>query len=236
MAGIKQISGRRTSKPRSRKQPTSITNQDKWLLKALDAHLESENNPPRAGVFHPSQVGQPCDRLLYLGYNGLLTAYKIVPKLARIFGCGSALEDRVAKYFIDMDVLMEREWSVVTDEPPISGRIDFIIDHEEHGPMPIELKSINNAGFSKLTSSPKPEHLIQLQLYLALWQGGLQYPTEYGTVLYENKDNQDLNAFLLRYDKQKVDAIFNRCREIMAMEACPSKCGGEKWCACKNIK
>jgi len=199
------------------------------LLQALDEHLESENHPPRAGVFHPSQVGQPCDRLLYLGYSGLLEAYTIVPKLARIFGCGSALEDRVATYFMDMGVLLEREVPVTYDEPPISGRIDFIIDHGEHGPMPVELKSINNAGFNKLTAFPKPEHLVQLQLYLALW------PVEYGTVLYENKDNQDLKAFLVKYDKQKIDVIFNRCKAIMAMETCPTQCGGDKWCACKNI-
>jgi hypothetical protein len=240
MAGIKQISGRRTSKPRSRKPTPIITNQDKWLLNALDEHLESENNPPRAGVFHPSQVGQTCDRLLYLGYNGLLESYKIVPKLARIFGCGSALEDRVAKYFMDMGILLDRELPVSCPTPdtrsaspvPFSGRIDFIIKHEKYGPIPVELKSINNAGFNKLIDLPKPEHLIQLQLYLHL------FPplSGWGTVLYENKDNQDLKAFLVKYDKQKIDAIFNRCKAIMAMETCPSKCGGERWCACKNIK
>ena len=230
MAGIRQISGRGTNKPRAkRKPPTPVTNQDKWLLKALDAHLEGHNNPPRAGVFHPSQVGQPCDRLLYLGYNGLLEAYTIVPKLARIFGCGSALENRVSKYFNDMGLELEREVPVTFDYPPISGRIDFIIDHGEYGPMPVELKSINNAGFNKLTSSPKPEHLVQLQLYLALW------PVEYGTVLYENKDNQDLKAFLVKYEQKHIDAIFNRCKAIMQMDACPPQCGGDRWCSCKNI-
>jgi len=205
------------------------------LLQALDEHLESKNNPPRAGVFHPSQVGQPCDRLLYLGYSGLLEAYTIVPKLARIFGCGSSLEDRVAKYFTHMGVLIDRELPVTLDDPPISGRIDFIINHGDIGPMPVELKSINNAGFNKLTSFPKPEHLVQLQLYLALIPLPLQQPAEYGTVLYENKDNQDLKAFLVEYDKQKIDAIFNRCKAIMAMETCPTRCGGDRWCACKNI-
>ena len=180
-------------------------------------------------MFHPSQVGQTCDRLLYLGYNGLLESYKIVPKLARIFGCGSALEDRVAKYFTDMGILRDRELPVTSDDPPLSGRIDFIINHEDLGLMPVELKSINNAGFNKLTEAPKPEHLVQLQLYLALW------PVKYGTVLYENKDNQDLKAFLVKYDKQKIDAIFNRCKEIMAMETCPTHCGGDRWCVCKNI-
>ena len=218
------------------------------MLQALDEHLESENNPPRAGVFHPSQVGQTCDRLLYLGYNGLLEPYKIVPKLARIFGCGGALEDRVAKYFTDMGRLLDREVPVTCNSPvPFSGRIDFIINHESHGPMPVELKSINNAGFNKLIDSPKLEHLIQLQLYLALWVVrkdapyslkptlGNSIPPEYGTVLYENKDNQDLKAFLVRYDKELILTIFNRCNAIMAMETCPTHCGGDKWCACKKI-
>jgi len=229
MAGIKQISGR--GKPRAkRKIPLPITNQDKWLLENLETHLTGENTPPRAGVFHPSQLGQKCDRLLYLGYNGHLTSYTIVPKLTRIFGCGSSLEDRVAKYFTDMGILKDRELPVKLDSPPLSGRIDFIIQHGEHGPMPVELKSINNLGFGKLTSAPKPEHLVQLQLYLSLW------PVQYGTVLYENKDNQDLKAFLVEYDKDLIDSILDRCKRIMEMDTCPPTCGGDRWCSCKGVE
>ena len=231
MAGIRGISARQQSKsPRQRKPPVPVTNQDKWLLTQLDDHLTGENTPPRPGVFHPSQLGQKCDRLLYLGYNGYLTNYTIVPKLTRIFGCGSALEDRVAKYFTGMGILRERELPVKLEEPPISGRIDFIIAHGEHGPMPVELKSINNAGFNKLTSAPKPEHLVQLQLYLCLW------PVPYGTVLYENKDNQDLKAFLVEYDADMQEAIFDRIRRIMEMETCPPNCGGDRWCSCKGVE
>lgn len=229
MAGVKQISGR--GKPRTkRKIPLPVTNQDKWLLEHLDTYLTGENTPPRAGVFHPSQLGQKCDRLLYLGYNGHLTSYTIVPKLTRIFGCGSSLEDRVAKYFTDMGILKDRELPVKLDSPPLSGRIDFIINHGEHGLMPVELKSINNAGFNKLISAPKPEHLVQLQLYLCLW------PVPYGTVLYENKDNQDLKAFLVEYDADMQEAIFDRCRRIMEMDDCPPNCGGDRWCACKGVE
>ena len=130
---------------------------------------------------------------------------------------------------------------VTANSPPFSGRIDFIIQHESHGPIPVELKSINNAGFNKLIDSPKPEHLVQLQLYLALWvvrfnYSPEDYPPEYGTVLYENKDNQDLKAFLVRYDSEFVLTIFNRCNAIMAMETCPPKCGGDRWCGCRSIQ
>jgi hypothetical protein len=229
MAGIREISGR--TKPKAKRRITPpVTNQDKWLLETLDSHLTSENTPPRPKVFHPSQVGQKCDRLLYLGYNGYLKGYTIVPKLARIFGCGSSLEDRVAKYFTDMGIMKDRELPVKYDDPPLSGRIDFIVEHGEHGMMPIELKSINNLGFGKLSSEPKPEHLIQLQLYMHLW-GAF-----YGTVLYENKDNQDLKAFLVSYDERIITDIFDRCKRIMDMEECPTHCGGDRWCACKGVE
>ena len=202
----------------------------------LDEYLEDENTPPRAGVFHPSQVGQPCDRLLYLGYNGLLNSYPISPTLQRIFNCGSSLEDRVSKYFHEMGILVDREKPVVLDEPPFSGRIDFIIKHGEYGLMPIELKSINTNGFSKLIEEPKPEHLIQLQLYLHIWNGERETKQPYGTVLYENKNDQSLKAFLIKHDEAIVDQIFQRCDRIRNLDTCPSYCGGDKWWACKGVE
>ena len=230
MSGIRQISGRGPKKKSSSKRPGKIvTNQDTWLLSALDEHLTGTNRPPRAGVFHPSQLGQKCDRLLYLGYNGLLKETTIPPNLARIFGVGGSLEERVDKYFTDMGIVIDRERPILCDSPPMSGRIDFIINHKEYGVMPIELKSINYNNFGKLTSEPKPEHTIQLQLYMGLGE------FEVGTVLYENKNDQSLKAFLLKRDVRLFNSVIERCNNIMEMKECPVSCGGDRWCNCKSV-
>ena len=53
--------------------------------------------------------------------------------------------------------------------------------------------------------------------------------------LIDAQDNQDLKAFLVKYDQQLIDAIFNRCKALMEMVDCPPQCGGDRWCSCKNI-
>ena len=140
MAGIKQLG----------KKSIVRGVQDRWLLKAIDTHLNKKQNPPRPGVFFPSSVSNPCDRFVFMAYNGLLEVSTINGNLARIFDNGSSLEDRVDKYFSKMGILLGREISLKNDLPPISGRMDFLISHEKYGTVPIELKSINTRGFDNL--------------------------------------------------------------------------------------
>jgi len=204
--------------------------QDEWLLKSLDTHLTSIQSPQRAGVFYPSGLGNPCDRFLYMAYNGLLQETPLASTLQRIFDNGNYLEDRMNTYFTNMGILIAREQKLLYDMPPISGRCDFIISHDEYKQSIIELKSINTRGFAALKQTPKREHEIQLQIYLNL------LPAEWGTVLYENKNDQKLKAFVIKRNPQAFETIVKRCVKIMDMESPPNNCRGNKWCACKGVK
>ena len=159
MAGIKQL-GKASLDPRGK--------QDRWLLKAIDTYLTKKQSPPRQGVFFPSLVSNPCDRYVFMAYNGLLESSTIDGNLSRIFDNGSSLEDRVNKYFSNMGILEGREVSLKSTLPPISGRMDFLIRHEKYGKVPVELKSINTRGFENLRQA-KPEHILQLHTYMNLW-------------------------------------------------------------------
>ena len=92
----------------------------------------------------------------------------------------------------------------------------------------VELKSINKAGFTKL-KRPKPEHSLQLQMYLNMGD----YPM--GTVLYECKDDQKIKSFLVERDVVEWEKILARCFRIQDMIAMPEKCTGAHWCACKEV-
>ena len=128
-----------------------------------------------------------------------------------------------------MGILLETETQILSDDPPISGRLDFLIDHQVYGKYVIELKSINQRNFI-LLNKPKPEHVIQLQIYLNLTG------YEIGSVLYENKNDQKIKAFILKKDVEHWNKIKTRCETIMAMEEQPNKCTGNNWCACKREK
>ena len=225
MAGIKQLNEQVETKTRSR-----TSNQDKWLLKMFEDTLGYQQNSSRVGVFYPSMLGNECDRYLYLAFRGKLPQQDIASTTQRIFDTGSSLEDRMTKYFEKMRILKGREISVKCDSPPISGRADFLLVHEEYTDVVLELKSINDKGFKNLYSKPKPEHAIQLQIYLQLMD------KPYGIVLYENKNDQKLKAFKVKRSPKAWKALVDRCQMIQDALEIPEACTGPSWCACRNYK
>ena len=225
MAGIKQLNQQVETKTRSR-----TSNQDKWLLKMFEDNLGYQQNSSRVGVFYPSMLGNECDRYLYLAFRGKLPQQEIASTTQRIFDTGSSLEDRMTKYFEQMGILRGREIVVKSDSPPISGRADFLLTHEEHQEIVLELKSINDKGFKNLYSKPKPEHATQLQIYLQLLDKA------YGIVLYENKNDQKLKAFKVQRSPKEWNALVTRCNRIQQAVKIPTECTGQVWCACRKYK
>ena len=223
MAGIRSI-----SKKNPRKSSKRTKNQDRWLLKSIDNVLGSKNSPPTKGKFYPSVFGNPCDKYLYLAYNGLLDWDEIQPRIQRIFDHGGTFESRMKRYLEKANIYIDDEVSVKYDNPPISGRIDFIINHEKHGEVLLELKTIKDEYFKELKEAPKHEHLIQLQIYLNITD------RNYGVVLYENKNDQNFKAFKVDRDEQVWQDILQRCEKIMNMTTEPDKCTGMWYCKCKN--
>ena len=237
MAGIKQIGTKQrsvVSKAKKKKQVRKprAKNQDRWFLNHLEKHLQFTKSWTKSGVFYPSMLGNPCDRNLYFAYQGQLPDQHIEAKTARIFDVGSSLEARMQKYFERTGIFLAAEQTVRLENPPISGRYDFLLKHEEYDRVILELKSINDAGFDALIETPKPEHLIQLQIYLNL------VGMENGILLYENKNDQKLKAFKVIKDVALWEGVIERCLRIQAMlpSDVPANCNGEFFCSCREVK
>jgi hypothetical protein len=232
MAGIKQIGNTVSKKPKKKKQvrKARVKNQDRWFLKHLEANLGYTKPWTTNGVFYPSMLGNPCDRNLYLAYNGQLPDQVIGAQTVRIFDVGNALEMRMQKYFERTGIFLASEQTVKFMNPPISGRYDFLLRHEEYGQVILELKSINETGFNDLIDTPKSEHLVQLQIYLNLAR------MEHGIVLYENKNDQKLKAFKVVQDINLWESILERCIRIQNMLEIPLQCKGDFFCSCRRVK
>ena len=220
MSGIKQIS-------KSNSIVTPDIRVDLGLPSLIEEAMGSENSPPRTGVFYPSTLGNKCDRYMYMAYNGMLLGSTIPPRVQRIFDVGGAFEERFERYLNNVKILVSRELPIKTQEPPISGRIDFIVFPDD--PVPVELKTIKQEDYKKL-KAPKPEHLIQLQLYLNM--GGYKH----GYVLYENKNTQAWKCFKLDKDEKLWGELKDRCNRIMSLKSPPEKCTGNNWCACREVE
>ena len=238
MAGIKQIGNEQakvkgaSAKKKKQVRRPRAKNQDRWFLNHLEKNLKFIKTSTRSGVFYPSMLGNLCDRNLYFAYHGQLPDQIIEAKTTRIFDAGSSLEVRMQKYFERTGIFLAAEQTVKLENPPISGRYDFLLRHEEYERVLLELKSINDAGFAALIEAPKPEHIVQLQIYLNL------VGMENGILLYENKNDQKLKAFKVIKDVSVWESVIERCLKIQAMlpSEVPSTCGGEFFCSCRGVK
>ena len=206
------------------------------LIKIIDAMIVREeeisisNRSPRSGRFNPSSLGETCDRLLYLSYNGMLLPEnnRDAANLRRLSN-GHSLEARFFGYFLKLNIYRQQEKRIEIFEPPMSGRVDFIVQLPDREYQSIiELKTINDKGFSNL-KAPKPEHGIQLQCYLNM----MNMP--HGIVLYENKNTQDFKEFHVLQDNDIWQKIVERCERIQNMQDIPDvpKTGHSRFCGCR---
>ena len=58
---------------------------------------------------------------------------------------------------------------------------------------------------------------------------------DYGIVLYENKNDQNLKAFKVSRDVSVWETLLERCGNIMSMTSIPETCTGDTWCKCKGV-
>ena len=197
-----------------------------------EANEEMISRGVRKGRFHPSNMGNNCDRLLYLNYHGMIpiNLYKSADAQGiRRLDNGHYLENRFWKYFLKLNMLLARETRVEIQDPPMSGRIDFTIQlPDREYPTLLELKSINSRGFGQLDSSARKDHEAQLQCYLNMSDN------EHGIVFYENKDNQKFKEFhIYRDEKFWQEEVVERCHKIMEMKKIPkAPANHSTYCGC----
>jgi hypothetical protein len=68
-----------------------------------------------------------------------------------------------------------------------------------------------------------------------LYNKTAEIPVSHGIVLYENKNDQKLKAFLQELNDKVWNDILTRLLKIMDMRTIPEKCTGDKWCKCKEV-
>ncbi len=191
--------------------------------------------------FYPSSVGKCSRAIVYqmLGYP----SEEFKPDFLFILENGNYYHERIENLFKTTGLMIAPELSIKEPNLRISGRSDVIIKnflpHESsnniiklykplsykeqeankepevlwEGPdndvIIVELKSINEKGFARVFRyGAKEEHILQLQLYMYLT--GIRV----GSLLYENKNNQQLLEFIIPYNDEIVNKIINKIKNV----------------------
>jgi hypothetical protein len=172
------------------------------LIEAIDQYLVTRpKDKRRIKCFHPSTLHKNAEYLYYAYINGDNTQ-DFEPRLLRIFDNGHGVHDRLQKYLKDIGVLIGAEVPVENEQYEICGSADGLLQLGSREGV-LEIKSINSNGFYA-THEPKPEHLIQINVYMFC----LDVPR--GCILYENKDNQELKEFYVKLDNGILDPVLEK--------------------------
>jgi CRISPR/Cas system-associated exonuclease Cas4 (RecB family) len=181
------------------------------LAERLDQYFQrEERNRPR-DYFYVSEVGK-CPRQIYYSVKGFprppmdgLTARKLA--------VGDDAHRRLAQALFGMGVVVAAEVPM----PPGSlfhGRCDTIVSLDGKNYV-VEVKTAHPYSFDQMTSGPRRDHYLQLQLYLHY------FGIPQGIVLAENKATQELKEFVVPLDRAEVDRVirlFERLRQVIFVE------------------
>ncbi len=206
------------------------------VLQSLDRAITSasiDHRPESKGTFHSANLGSSCDRFLYLHYNGLLPPSSVDAITQRKFDYGHTAEPRYKQYFQNMHSYIADEQPARIDDPPIHGRVDFLLTLPQIGLKQVvaELKTINDSGFKALTEATY-YHTVQLQTYLNILD------ISHGFVLYENKNTQAVKIFFQEKNVVLWDALVDKCYRIMGLSELPKLkvLNHDRYCRCLTYK
>ena len=137
-----------------------------------------------------------CPRYWYHAFDGVVFESTNTPFSVANMSNGSLshgriqdalLKSGIAKKFVDEDGKDTTEFKIISNDPPIYGWADGMIDWNNEE-FVIEIKTVSNEGFEyiKKTNKAKTYHIAQLLIYMKILK------MSNGLMIYENKNNYEL--------------------------------------------
>jgi len=178
--------------------------------------------------FYPSSIGFCSRAIVYRMLN--YPASPLDPRILSIMDNGTQVHTRLENIFQKTNLMIAAELMIKDESLNISGRSDVIIKspyetipnnkiiklynidkelvYEGSSNMIhlIEIKSINDNGFKRILNKADTKHKDQLTLYMNI----LKIPN--GSLLYENKNTQQLAEHIIKYNETDGDRVINQVK------------------------
>lgn len=175
--------------------------------------MRDHREETRAGL-HGSAIIQPdssfCYRaqLLSLFYEQT-QGHELPVGLLKIFAAGNSIHEKWQTMFEKCDVCVKNEARSFSEKYDMYFTPDSILRINDKLYV-CEIKSMNTFSFKKATSHPSGEKQCLLYMHLL----GI----EDGFVLAEDKNDQNIKIFPVKYDYEKVLPYIDRLNEIQEMK------------------
>ncbi len=170
------------------------------LVERLDQYFQREERTRPRDYFYVSEVGK-CPRQIYYSIKGFPRP-PLDGLTARKLAVGDDAHKRLAQALFGMGIVVAAEAPI----PPgklFHGRCDVIVSLDGKNYV-VEVKTVHPYSFDQMSSGPRRDHYLQLQLYLHYF-GILQ-----GIVLAENKATQELKEFVVPLDRDEVGRVIRQ--------------------------
>lgn len=170
--------------------------ENKASMDALVQKIQSgytANRGPRhqqKKTFAPSTIAfghGECARYWYLAFEGGTFEDHADPFAGANMTNGTKSHERIQQAMKDSGILIDQEFKIINEDPPIFGYGDVILDWEGEELLG-EIKTAMAEGFEyrKKSRKAKTGHLIQILIYMKILKKSK------GVLIYENKNNHEL--------------------------------------------
>lgn len=141
-------------------------------------------------TFAPSTIAfghGECPRYWYLAFEGGTFEDHADPFAGANMTNGTKSHERIQQAMKDSGILIDQEFKIINEDPPIFGYGDVILDWEGEELLG-EIKTAMAEGFEyrKKSRKAKTGHLIQILIYMKILKKSK------GVLIYENKNNHEL--------------------------------------------
>jgi CRISPR/Cas system-associated exonuclease Cas4 (RecB family) len=165
--------------------------------------------------FAPSTIAfshGECPRYWYLAFEGGVFEDNADAFAGANMTNGTKSHERIQQAMQDSGILVDSEFKVISNDPPIFGYGDVILDWDGEELLG-EIKTMMSEGFEyrKINQKPKVGHLVQLLIYMKI------LGKKRGVLIYENKNNHELLVLpveMTSYYQQWVDGAFEWMRTV----------------------
>jgi CRISPR/Cas system-associated exonuclease Cas4 (RecB family) len=165
--------------------------------RALIAKIESGYVANRGPEFKTKKTFSPstlvygngaCPRYWWLAWTGAEFEDDVDAYAVANMASGTDGHARIQKAITDAGIMVEEEKRIISQDPPIFGFADAVIQWGEEQPV-VEIKTMKEESFAyRKHAKPPNYHLMQLIIYMKVLGKKL------GVLLYENKNSHELHA------------------------------------------
>lgn len=202
-----------------------------------------EKNAERGGRPHlgASIIGRPCERAIWYSFRWA-SDKQFSGRMLRLFGTGHREEARFLEelrgigaevYEVDPDTGAQHRFHAIRGH--FGGSCDAIARGLPEAPKTwaiVEMKTHNDASFKELVklgvSSAKPEHFVQMQVYMGLAE------LERSLYMACNKNTDELHTEWIHFERDVFERYMARAEKIIDAEVPLERVNTDPaWYVCK---